>query len=81
MSCLDDDDCLFGSDDDEEVEDEVGINEIAGPTPKLRASSSIGFLLSCSKASFSSWSRDFFDAEEDDDDPDRAWAAISANSA
>lgn len=43
------------SDVDDEVDaDDVGINDIAGPTPKLLASSSIGFLLNCSNASFNS---------------------------
>lgn len=38
----------------DDVFDDVGISEIFGPTPKLRASNSTGFLLNCSNASFSS---------------------------
>lgn len=66
-SCREDDPLLLSGVDDVD-DDEVGINEMAGPTPKLLASSSMGFLLNCSNASLSSWSRDFFD-EEDDEPP------------
>lgn len=44
---------LFESDVDED-DDDVGMSDIAGPTPKLLANSSIGCLLNCSNASFSS---------------------------
>uniref|UniRef100_A0A8W7PDG9 Uncharacterized protein n=1 Tax=Anopheles coluzzii TaxID=1518534 RepID=A0A8W7PDG9_ANOCL len=82
---------------EEDDVEEVGMSDIAGPTPRLRASSSIGFLLSCSNASFKSWcSRAFFAADGDDERPhapldpapplppaeaDSACAAMPANSA
>jgi hypothetical protein len=69
-------------------DDEVGINEMPGPTPKVRANNSTGFLLNCSKASFISWSRDRFD-EWPDEELDEAptfmaaacWAIRSAKMA
>ena len=49
----------------EDDDDDVGISEMPGPTPRLLANNSTGFLLNCSNASLNSWSLDFLPDEDD----------------